>query len=130
MNASRLSITLNKGQVARLLRDARAHEETQAVILGLGPPAELLLAAQKLMDDAHDRYPRSLVRGMVIFASFPADGKLCSVTELARRLKMSSSGVHRYIMTLVELGLLERDPKSRKYRRPTLVEARRSPPAS
>jgi DNA-binding IclR family transcriptional regulator len=40
--------------------------------------------------------------------------------ELARRLGLSVSTTHRYVSTLVALGLAERAPKSRKYRRAAL----------
>ena len=42
------------------------------------------------------------------------------IVELANDLEMSPSTAHRYALTLVELGLLERCPKTRKYRLPAL----------
>jgi DNA-binding IclR family transcriptional regulator len=38
------------------------------------------------------------------------------MTDVAHELEMGASTTHRYISTLVEVGLLERDPVSRKYR--------------
>jgi hypothetical protein len=62
------------------------------------------------------RLSRSLVRGLSLLTCFPADGSGRGVVELAHEAGMSPSTAHRYASTLVELGLLERNPKSRKYR--------------
>ncbi len=115
MSKSGLSITLTKAQAAQLLRDASAQQKAGEVIAGFDAGAELLASARRVMDD--ERYSRSLARAMMVFASFPSDGQALSVTDLAERLSMSTSVVHRYIATFVELGLLERDAVSRQYRR-------------
>jgi hypothetical protein len=46
------------------------------------------------------------------------------VSEAAAALKISSSTTHRYIQTLLRLGLLEQNHVSRKYRLATQGEAR------
>jgi DNA-binding MarR family transcriptional regulator len=115
MSNSGLSITLTKAQAAQLLRDARAQQKAGEVVAGFDAGVELLACAQRLMDD--ERYSRSLARAMMVFASFPSDGQTRSVTDVAERLSMSTSVVHRYVATFVELGLLERDAVSRTYRR-------------
>src|ERR1700733_5525832 len=48
----------------------------------------------------------------------PHTGEPRGILELARDLDLSPSTAHRYAITLVELGLLERCPKTRKYRLP------------
>jgi hypothetical protein len=64
------------------------------------------------------RLSRSLLRGLSLLTCFGPDGGARGVVELAHDAGMSPSTAHRYASTLVELGLLERDPKSRKYRLP------------
>jgi IclR-like helix-turn-helix domain-containing protein len=64
------------------------------------------------------RLSRSLLRGLSILTGFGADGAARGIVELAGDLGMSPSTAHRYALTLVELGLLERCPKTRKYRLP------------
>jgi DNA-binding IclR family transcriptional regulator len=59
----------------------------------------------------------SLLFGLLVLAVFPLDGRFRSNSEVARELGMNQSTAHRYISTLVEVGLLERDPGSRHYRR-------------
>jgi hypothetical protein len=64
------------------------------------------------------RLSRSLLRGLSLLTCFGRDGGARGIVDLAHDAGMSPSTAHRYASTLVELGLLERDPKSRKYRLP------------
>lgn len=64
------------------------------------------------------RLSRSLLRGFSLLAGFGPDGSERGIVELAGELGMSPSTAHRYALTLVELGLLERCPRTRKYRLP------------
>jgi hypothetical protein len=68
--------------------------------------------------DGDSRLSRSLLRGLSILTCFGPDRPERGIVEMARDLGMSASTAHRYALTLVELGLLERCPKSRKYRLP------------
>ncbi len=62
------------------------------------------------------RLSRSLLRGLSILTCFGADNRERGIIEMASQLGMSPSTTHRYVSTLVELGLLERSPRTRKYR--------------
>jgi len=64
------------------------------------------------------RLSRSLLRGLSLLSGFGPDGEERGIVELAEELGMSPSTVHRYALTLVEVGLLERCPRTRKYRLP------------
>jgi hypothetical protein len=64
------------------------------------------------------RLSRSLLRGLSILTCFGPDGSSRGIVEIAQELGMSPSTTHRYALTLVELGLLERCPQTRKYRLP------------
>jgi hypothetical protein len=66
------------------------------------------------------RLSRSLLRGFSLLAGFEPDGGERGIVELANDLGMSPSTAHRYALTLVELGLLERCPQTRKYRLPAV----------
>jgi hypothetical protein len=70
-------------------------------------------------DDADPRMSRSLLRGLSLLTRFGPDGAERGIVELAHELGMSPSTAHRYAFTLVELGLLERSPTTRKYRLPS-----------
>jgi IclR helix-turn-helix domain len=62
------------------------------------------------------RLSRSLLRGLSILTCFGPGKEERGIIELASELGMSPSTTHRYVATLVELGLLERSTRSRKYR--------------
>ncbi|HUA75060.1 MAG TPA: helix-turn-helix domain-containing protein [Solirubrobacteraceae bacterium] len=68
--------------------------------------------------DADPRLSRSLLRGLSLLTGFGPDGGERGIVELAEDLGMSPSTAHRYALTLVEVGLLERCPRTRKYRLP------------
>jgi hypothetical protein len=70
-------------------------------------------------DDADPRISRSLLRGLSLLTRFSPDGAERGIVELAHELGMSPSTAYRYAFTLVELGLLERSPTTRKYRLPS-----------
>ena len=127
MSDSGLSITLTQAQAAQLLRDASSRQKLAEVVAGLDVPGEFLESALRVMDD--ERYSSSLARAMIVFAAIPGDGRARSVTDLADQTGMSASAVHRYLSTFAEMGLLERDPASRMYRRPVPIEnvERRAP---
>jgi hypothetical protein len=121
-----VSITLSPTQVETVLRSA-----TQG---GTGSVAvRVLKGMSALRDDgkggrdvslddnmADDRLSRSLVRGLSILTCFDADGEPRGIVEVAQELEMSQSTVHRYALTLLTLGLLERSPHTRKYSLPNL----------
>jgi hypothetical protein len=81
---------------------------------GSGGPAGYLPS-----DTTDPRLSRSLLRGLSILTRFGPQGETRGIVELAGDLGMSPSTAHRYAQTLIELGLLERCPKSRKYRLPS-----------
>lgn len=70
------------------------------------------------IDAIDPRLSRSLLRGLSILTCFGPDGGPRGIVEIAEELGMSPSTTHRYALTLVELGLLERSPTTRKYSLP------------
>jgi len=69
------------------------------------------------------RLSRSLLRGLSVLTCFGPNNEERGIIELASLLGMSPSTTHRYVATLVELGLLERCTRSRKYRLPQVPQA-------
>src|SRR4029077_8406788 len=61
------------------------------------------------------RLSRSLLSGLIVLASFES-GSDVGIAELAQMLEMNTSTTHRYVVTLLAAGLIERDPATRKYR--------------
>jgi DNA-binding IclR family transcriptional regulator len=72
--------------------------------------------ARILADFDDTRLSRSLLSGLLVFAAFPADGGSLGNAQVARMLGMNPSTAHRYVSTFLELGMLERDPGTRRYR--------------
>jgi hypothetical protein len=120
-----ISITLSPAQVDQILRAAARSTVPSVSILVAGATKGRALAedpptspADFLPDDSNRRLSRSLLRGLSILTCFNGTDGERGILELARELGMSASTTHRYAMTLTELGLLERSPRTRKYRLP------------
>ncbi len=133
-----ISITLSPTQVDAVVRAAargRAPSISTLIADSLGavanerdgdsegPPAPgvargALVGGYLPSDTADPRLSRSLVRGLSLLTGFGPDSGERGIVELAGDLGMSPSTAHRYAFTLVELGLLERCPRTRKYRLP------------
>jgi IclR helix-turn-helix domain len=104
-----ISITLSPTQIDEVLRAAaRSRAPSVSTLIGGYMPPET--------DDP--RMSRSLLRGLSILTCFGPDGDPRGILELARDLELSPSTAHRYAFTLVEMGLLERCSRTRKYRLP------------
>jgi predicted transcriptional regulator len=108
-------LTLSPAQVEQVLRSATADTETGTA--GLLSADQLSGARERryraLLDDR--RLSRSLLAGLLVLTCFPPSGEM-GIADLARRLNMRTSTIHRYVSTLLAAGLLERDPVSRQYR--------------
>jgi hypothetical protein len=61
---------------------------------------------------------RSLIAGLLVLYALPDDGTYIGNSDLAARLRMTVTTTHRYLSTLLAMGLVERNPETRKYRRP------------
>jgi hypothetical protein len=142
-NGTSISITLSPAQVDQVVR-AAAQGSTPSFsalvstmnterLRGGAPPEGGSVGAEEqategapvgsdgrgylpVYDDA--RLSRSLLRGLSILTCFGPGHEERGILELAGQLGMSPSTTHRYVVTLVELGLLERSTRSRKYRLP------------
>jgi hypothetical protein len=110
-----ISIKLSKVQVDQVMRSASGENgHLSAMLYGLDAAPEKMTAS--LDADEHHHLSRSLLAGLLLLASFPHDGGYLGNAEVARLIGMNASTAHCYISTLVEVGLLERDPSTRQYR--------------
>jgi Fic family protein len=107
-------IELSAAQVDQVVRAASGAGNMSVLLSGLEDVREALAAAPQQMEDP--RLSRSVLAGLFLLAAFPADGGYLGIAEVARMLDMNTSTVHRYISTFVAVGLLERDPSTRRYR--------------
>jgi IclR helix-turn-helix domain len=115
-----ITIELSKAQVDQVIRAAGEGGTMSVLLSALKDPMwtlsidsdEWSYPAQ--LDDR--RLSRSLLSGLLVLSCFPADGGSLGIAELARRLDMNTSTTHRYVTTLLAVGLLERDSATRRYR--------------
>jgi hypothetical protein len=119
-SARAVTIELSKAQVDQVIR-AAGQGGTMSVLLSAVRDTSWTLAAAfedgelpAQMDDR--RLSRSLLAGLLVLSCFPADGGYLGIAELARSLRMNTSTTHRYVTTLLSVGLLERDAGTRRYR--------------
>jgi hypothetical protein len=113
-------IELSKAQVDQVVR-AAGQGGTMSVLLSAlrDPNWSLAIDSQDWsypaqMDDR--RLSRSLLSGLLVLSCFPPDGGYLGIADLARMLDMNTSTTHRYVTTLLAVGLLERDSATRRYR--------------
>ncbi len=113
-------IELSKSQVDQVVRSAGQGGTLSVLLSAVNTPDWPLSldsgewAYPTQMDDR--RLSRSLLSGLLVLSCFPDDGGYLGIAELARILNMNTSTTHRYVTTLLAVGLLERDPGTRKYR--------------
>ena len=149
-NGDSISITLSPAQVDQVVRAAAQGSTPSFSAListtlntrrleaerSAAEPSEGVAAKEASVEQTQDRangkgyFPtyedarlsRSLLRGLSVLTCFGPDNQERGIIELADLLGMSPSTTHRYVATLVELGLLERSTRSRKYRLPQVPQ--------
>jgi DNA-binding MarR family transcriptional regulator len=107
-------LELSRAQVDRVIHMASAGGNLATLLTGLNDIQEAFVVAPEELDNR--RLSRSLLAGLMLLACFPADGTYTGIAELARLRAMNPSTVHRYVSTLMAVGLLERDADTRRYR--------------
>lgn len=107
-------IELLPAQVERVVRAAADGGSIPVLLSGLERVRGKLTTRPAQLQDP--RFSRSLLSGLLLVASLPNDGSYVGNAQLARALDMNVSTVHRYLQTLLAVGLVERDPGSRRYR--------------
>ena len=116
-----VSLGLTAEQVASVISAAATTSAESANLLaGLAAPGEL--TSSPLLED--HTVSRSLLFGLIVLISFPASGADRGIKEVAAELDLPTSTTHRYAHTLLAVGLLEQDPRTRRYRRSAWLQAR------
>jgi hypothetical protein len=116
----RVFIQLSEEQVDRVIVSTAAVESSDETLSELtggqtkrsGKTTQWLFST--LMDDRS--LSHSLLIGLEVLTCFPLDGTERGVAEVAKQLGMNNSTVHRYMSTLMRVGLLEQNSYTRLYR--------------
>lgn len=109
----RVSITLSPSQVEQIVR---AVEPDRAP--GFTSLIMEVLNRRETPASTDRRLSRSLLRGLAIFACFGPENETLGLNEIAEQVGLQAGTIHRYVITLVAVGLLEQSPKTRKYSLP------------
>jgi hypothetical protein len=119
-----VTITLSRHQVDNVVRAALgdgAVPNLAAIVTDSrrdGSPGACEALSARYRELQHNRrLSRSLLAGLLVLSCFPLDGPDLGIKDISERLGLNTSTVHRYVVTLVAAGLLERDPETRRYRR-------------
>jgi len=107
-------IELSQAQVDQVVHAASGMGNMAMLLSGLDDIRQTLEAASEEWENP--RMSRSLLSGLLVLASFPADGSSLRVIDVAHMLEMSPSNTHRYFKTLSAVALIESDPVTRRYR--------------
>ncbi len=118
-----VSITLSRNQVDQVVRAALG-DTFVTDLTALVPYArsqaslghEALSARYRALQE-NRRLSRSLLAGLLVLSCFSSGEVDFGIKDIAEQLDLNTSTVHRYVVTLVAAGLLERDPETRRYRR-------------
>src|SRR5205085_4251486 len=116
MTDREISIQLTPAQIDEVVRGASGEQGISSLLRGLTD--ERTLASKYRALSESPRLSRSLLLGLLVLACFPSDGASLAVSDIAERLGMSPSTTHRYMTTLLAVGLLEQEPRTRRYRVP------------
>jgi DNA-binding MarR family transcriptional regulator len=117
-----VSITLSRNQVDHVMRAALGDDagvSVSALVAGSGfhqSHARQALGARYRSLQDNRRLSRSLLSGLLVLSCFPPKGIDLGIKDISQELDLNTSTVHRYVLTLVAAGLLERDPDTRRYR--------------
>jgi IclR helix-turn-helix domain len=117
-----VAITLSRNQVDHVVRTAlgeHAAPSVTGVVASTGfhrTPARQMLSSRYRALQENRRLSRSLLAGLLVLSCFPPEGVDVGIKDISEQLELNTSTVHRYVLTLVAAGLLERDPDTRRYR--------------
>ena len=113
--AREVTITLSGAQVERVLE--QASDDDFSLVRTF---ADLDEALDSYTEPAgsKDQYAVTLLRALLVLRAFPVGGSARRIVDVADELEISPGVTQRYAVTWVGVGLLERDTRSRRYRRP------------
>jgi len=115
MTGAPVKIVLTDTQIALLARDLSNSAPRAALAIGMSDPAALQASVEPLLSDPSQS--QSLLKALLVLAVFPDDGSELALKDVAAQLGWGTTATHRYCLTWASLGVLERNPVTRAYRR-------------
>jgi len=108
-------IELTDAQIGWIVRQASGAGSMSVLLSGLQGARNTIQDNERLLKDP--RMSRSLLLGLIVLSGFPTDGSEIGVIDLAHKIGLGASTTFRYVATLLSVGLIERDPRTRRYKR-------------
>jgi hypothetical protein len=108
-----MPLALTRDQVKQVVTQATSHPRGYRLSPSFTSPRELIDSPLA----HHPQLSSSLLVGLAVLISFPADGRERGVKEVAMELGRPIATVHRYTRTLTRAGLLVRNRETHKYHR-------------
>jgi hypothetical protein len=118
-----VSIALSRNQIDHVVRAALGEGAAPDVASLIGRDGLSTVAARQALSARYRtlqdnrRLSRSLLAGLLVLSCFSNGDRDLGIKDISEELELNTSTVHRYVVTLVAAGLLERDPETRRYRR-------------
>jgi predicted polyphosphate/ATP-dependent NAD kinase len=113
--ARRVFIALTKAQTREILGSAAGVGDFSEVISLIAQDPESV-AQSVAREWENERMSRSVLQGFRILSYFVRERRELKVIEVTKALQMSQSTAHRYLITLIAVGVLEQNPRARTYR--------------
>jgi hypothetical protein len=110
-----VTITLSKAQIAQVSRATADGNGGLAPLFARLDDVAAAARAVEVRREAGD-LSHSTLRALLLLGVFPKDGTYLTLAEAAGRVGFSPSTAHRYASTWVAVGMLEREPVTRRYR--------------
>jgi hypothetical protein len=107
-----IAIVLSRSQVGEVVRAASKRAGGGSLFTGLRESSRIDLAA---VAGTNPKLSSSLLTGLAVLGVFPCDGSSLSNAEVARALGIGVNTAYRYVATLRAVGLVRRDPSTRRY---------------
>lgn len=108
-------IALTDGQVAQVLREGSGQGDPASLLPEVSRVDVVSSVVAPLLEDAS--YSRSVLRALLVINALPLDGNDRELTDVAGELGLAASTTHRYMHTLMAVGLIEQNRRTRGYRR-------------
>lgn len=114
-----ITVTLSGAQVRGVLREVSGTDGSRGLLLAQVDELRAIVAGALANPNiSEQRVSQAALKAIGVFCAFAPRGTERGILEVAHELDMNASTTHRYAQAWVEVGLLQQNPKTRKYRMP------------
>jgi hypothetical protein len=110
-----VTITLTDDQVGEVLQGSSGVNGVAGLLSEMSELDQLRAVVAPFIGDM--AYSTATFRAAFVLAALPRDGSERTITDIAIEVGLSKSVTHRYMVSWMALGMVCKDPGSRRYRR-------------